>query len=106
MKVVREHPIYSFCLLTYYGYDESDLNAIVAYEHHENLLGTGYPRGVVPELLLSQIIQIGDIFDALISARPFRPAKIPEQAKEIIDEMADRGEIQTDHHKLLQSCIQ
>ena len=106
MKVVQEHPIYSFCLLTYYGYDESDLNAIVAYEHHENLLGTGYPRGVVPELLLSQIIQIGDIFDALISARPFRPAKTQEQAKEIIDEMAGRGEIQTDHYKLLQSCIQ
>ena len=41
MKFVQEHPIYSYCLLTYYGYDESDLNATVAYEHHETLLGTG-----------------------------------------------------------------
>jgi HD-GYP domain-containing protein (c-di-GMP phosphodiesterase class II) len=106
MKVVQEHPIYSFCLLTYYGYDESDLNAIVAYEHHENLLGTGYPRGVVPELQLSQIIQVCDVFDALISARPFRPAKTREQAIEIIGETVVQGEIQTDLFKILQSCIQ
>ncbi len=79
---------------------------MVAYEHHESLLGTGYPRGVVPELQLSQIIQIGDIFDALISARPFRPAKTWEQAIEIIGEMVVQGEIKTDHYKLLQSCIQ
>ncbi len=106
MKVVQEHPIYSFCLLTYYGYDESDLNAIVAYEHHENLLGTGYPRGVVPELQLSRIIQVCDVFDALISARPFRPAKTREQAIEIIGEMVVQGEIQTDVFKILQSCVQ
>lgn len=106
MKIIQEHPIYSFCLLMYYGYDESDLNASVAYEHHETLLGSGYPRSVVPKHLFSQIIRICDIFDALISARPFRPAKTSEQAMEIIDEMAEQGEIQTDLHKLLQSCIQ
>jgi len=106
MKVVRGHPIYSFCLLTYYGYDESDLNATVAYEHHENLLGTGYPRRVVPQHQVSQIIHICDIFDALISARPFRPTKTAEQAMKIIGEMIGLGEIQTDLFKLLQSCIQ
>ena len=106
MKLVQEHPIYSYCLLIYYGYDENDLNAMVAYEHHENLLEGGYPRGVVPEHVFSQIVQICDIFDALISARPFRPAKTPEQAMQIIGEMTEQGEIQTDLFKLLQSCLQ
>ncbi|MCH7673941.1 hypothetical protein IH879_03220 [candidate division KSB1 bacterium] len=57
-------------------------------------------------LALSRIIQVCDVFDALISARPFRPAKTREQALEIIDEMAERGEIQTDRYKFLQPCIQ
>ena len=44
--------------------------------HHERLNGSGYPQGLrgdeVP--LLAQIVGIVDVYDALTSKRPYRPA--------------------------------
>lgn len=105
LKIVREHPIYSYVLLIYYGYAPVDLPARVGYEHHENMLGTGYPRGVLPERKISQFVQIGDIFDALISARPFRPALSTEKALETITAMVDKGEIEAEIFTRLKTCV-
>jgi putative two-component system response regulator len=50
--------------------------------HHERLDGSGYPQGLkgddVP--LLAQIVGIADVYDALTSDRPYRPALAPEDA--------------------------
>src|SRR6185437_11370429 len=49
--------------------------------HHERLDGSGYPQGLrgddVP--LLAQIVGICDVFDALTSNRPYRPALTSEE---------------------------
>lgn len=60
--------------------------------HHERLDGTGYPLGLrgddVP--LLAQIVGIVDVFDALTSERPYRPAWAPEEAaRHLLMEAAD-----------------
>ncbi len=52
------------------------LAAVVAYQHHMNLDGTGYParpRGTTIHPA-SQIVHIADIFDALRTRRPYRDA--------------------------------
>jgi putative two-component system response regulator len=50
--------------------------------HHERLDGSGYPAGLkgdeVP--LLAQIVGIVDVYDALTSHRPYRPALTPRNA--------------------------
>ncbi len=50
--------------------------------HHERLDGSGYPAGLrgdeVP--LLAQIVGIVDVYDALTSRRPYRPAMSAETA--------------------------
>jgi putative two-component system response regulator len=50
--------------------------------HHERLDGSGYPAGLrgdeVP--LLAQIVAIVDVYDALTSPRPYRPALSQDQA--------------------------
>jgi putative nucleotidyltransferase with HDIG domain len=53
-----------------------DVAPIVAYEHHANVDGTGYPRlrrNPKPHLA-SQIVHVADVFDALRTNRPYRAA--------------------------------
>ena len=51
-----------------------DLAAVVAYEHHVKLDGSGYPIFRYPRAVhyVSRLIQVCDVFHALRSPRPFR----------------------------------
>ncbi len=54
--------------------------------HHERYNGTGYPRGKEKGniQLFSRIIAIADVYDALISDRPYRKAVLPSDAIEYV----------------------
>ena len=69
------------------GEDDFLKNAkLFAAFHHENWDGTGYPYGLsgdnIP--LQGRIMAIGDVYDALISVRPYKKAFSDEEAVEII----------------------
>ncbi|MBM4180713.1 MAG: response regulator [Betaproteobacteria bacterium] len=53
-----------------------DLAALIAWTHHEKYDGGGYPRGLRGEdiPLPGRIVAVADVFDALTSARPYKPA--------------------------------
>lgn len=61
--------------------------------HHERWDGTGYPDGLAGEEipLLARILQVADIYDALTTARPYKPAFSHQHAIEIMLEEARRG---------------
>jgi putative nucleotidyltransferase with HDIG domain len=61
--------------------------------HHERWDGTGYPDGLRGEQipLLARIVQAADIYDALISVRPYKRALLPDDALQIMQEETDRG---------------
>ncbi len=61
--------------------------------HHERWDGSGYPDGLAGDQIprLAQVFQINDIYDALTSERPYKPAYSPEQALEILEEETRRG---------------
>jgi putative two-component system response regulator len=54
--------------------------------HHERYDGKGYPRGLQGEEipLQGRIMAIADVYDALVSKRPYKPGFPCEQAEEII----------------------
>jgi HD-GYP domain-containing protein (c-di-GMP phosphodiesterase class II) len=58
----------------------------IVLHHHERLDGTGYPHGLSRDQILPEvsIAALADIFDSLISDRPYRPARKPYQALELI----------------------
>jgi putative two-component system response regulator len=61
--------------------------------HHERWDGSGYPDGLAGEEipLLARILQVADIYDALTTARPYKPAFSHQHAIEIMNEEARRG---------------
>ena len=67
--------------------------------HHERLDGSGYPQGLTGDdvPLLAQIVGIADVFDALTSPRPYRPALTPENAARHLLEEAMQGKF-VEHH--------
>jgi len=60
--------------------------------HHEALDGRGYPYGLTGDQipLLARVIAVGDTFDALTTNRPYQQAHTPEQALQIIRNLAGK----------------
>lgn len=67
------------------------LAAEVALHHHERWDGFGYPHGLLGEQipLVARIVTVADVYDALTSDRPYRPAFTPDQA--LATMLAERG---------------
>jgi PAS domain S-box-containing protein len=65
-----------------------NLGAIVALTHHENYDGSGYPRGLrgIEIPVEGRICAVADVFDALLSDRPYRPAMSVAVARETLAE--------------------
>jgi putative two-component system response regulator len=61
--------------------------------HHERWDGSGYPDGLRGEEipLLARILQVADIYDALTTARPYKPAFSHRHSVELMMEEARRG---------------
>jgi HD-GYP domain-containing protein (c-di-GMP phosphodiesterase class II) len=64
----------------------------IPYAHHEKWDGTGYPRGLKGEQipLAARIFAVVDVWDALRSDRPYRPAWEQERVLEHIRQGAGK----------------
>lgn len=88
--VMRQHPLYANELLKPIYYLEKALD--IPYCHHERWNGEGYPRKLKGEdiPLAARIFAVVDVFDALTSDRPYRPAWTVDAALRYIREQSGK----------------
>ena len=82
--IMKRHPVYAYEMLHQIEYLRPALD--IPYCHHEKWDGTGYPRGLKAEEipLAARIFAVVDVWDALCSDRPYRPAWPKEKVREHI----------------------
>lgn len=63
--------------------------------HHEYLDGSGYPDGLRGEQipLITRIMTVADIYDALTEDRPYRSAMTPEMTKSVFTDLVREGKV-------------
>lgn len=83
-RVVQTHPTRGVQRSSDFFLPRSVLAAIL--EHHERWNGCGYPHGLYKDAIhpYSQIVAVADVFDALITDRPYRPGIPPYHAIEML----------------------
>jgi PAS domain S-box-containing protein len=87
-EVMRRHPVYAYELLSPIAFLHPALD--IPYCHHEWWDGTGYPRGLKGEEipLAARIFAVIDVWDALLSDRPYRPRLALDEVLSYIESRA------------------
>jgi len=97
----RGREIVDTMLLNFNIKNSKDIDMIrnIVAHHHENIDGNGYPDGLagndIP--LEARIVAVADVFDALTSERPYKPAWSNNQAFVELDRLS--------HFKLDPDCV-
>jgi HD-GYP domain-containing protein (c-di-GMP phosphodiesterase class II) len=86
--IMRRHPDIAVELLSPVSYLEPALE--IPHWHHEKWNGTGYPDGLHQENIpfSARLFALADVYDALISNRPYRSAWSKQDAVEYIENQA------------------
>lgn len=80
-RLIQAHTVFGAEILVDIG-NLHPLAPTIALEHHRTVTGGGYPdlgAGVVPHVM-SQIVSVADVYEAVTGARSYREPMRPEQA--------------------------
>ena len=93
---IQEHPGISYEILAPVGLPEPVWQAVAF--HHERLNGSGYPLGLSDEeiTIYPRIVMVADVYDALVTDRPYRDALPVEKVLAHLRKEAMAGRIDAD----------
>ena len=92
--IMKQHSVYGYRILQ----PKEDLSMEIklgVLQHHEKMNGKGYPMGVTGDKidLFARLISISDIYDALVTERPYKKPFSPRDAVEMIMSMTEELDI-------------
>ncbi len=91
-SIMEQHTEIGARIIGEHDYPLLDMARTVALTHHEKWDGTGYPRGIKGDRIpiSGRIVAVADVFDALVSKRPYKDAWPFERAVSVIKEESGR----------------
>lgn len=93
--LMKQHALFGYQILKEKN-EFNDKILLGVLQHHEKLNGRGYPMGVGSEKihLYARIISVADIYDALVTERPYKKGFSQRDAVEMIMAMTDELDIE------------
>ncbi len=87
-EMMKQHSVFGYSILK----EKNDLSNPIklgVLQHHEKMNSKGYPMGVSSDKinLFARIISVADIYDALVTERPYKKPFSPRDAVEMIMSM-------------------
>lgn len=91
-EIMKSHTVIGAELLAGSESAVMQMAQVIALNHHEKWNGNGYPNGIAGESipLVARVASVCDVFDALISERPYKKAWDPTDAKALLGENAGK----------------
>ncbi|PKO38212.1 MAG: two-component system response regulator [Betaproteobacteria bacterium HGW-Betaproteobacteria-6] len=91
-EVMHQHPIMGAEIIGKHDNELLETSRIIALTHHEKWDGSGYPQQLAGENipLEGRIVAIADVFDALVSVRPYKKAVPVEEALQYLYEQSGK----------------
>lgn len=89
-EVMKKHSYYSYKIVSTNNEIPFDVKAGIL-QHHEKKNGSGYPHGLKGDQIhpYARILTVADIFDALVTERPYKKGKSMREAVEMLLAMTD-----------------
>ena len=83
--IIKNHPVASYDMIKERWDISAEVKAAVLF-HHENVDGSGYPRGIEAKDMTvnTKILHVADVYDALTAKRPYKEPYSPLEATEYL----------------------
>ena len=91
-ELMKSHTVIGHSILSNSQSRYIQMGAVIALNHHEKFDGTGYPSRLSGRQIpfVARIVSVADVYDALVSNRPYKKGWPPEKAFEFLLEQSGK----------------